>query len=146
MNKLIYFGLIDEAGNLKITNRKQFDADLRQFATKGIRITIERKSKRSNPQNSYFHGVVIPIVKAHLIDLGWKEAKSNEWVKTYIKYNCLIKECINEETGESIKSIGETSGLSKSEFSDFISEVQQWCAETLDLYIPDPNEQMQIDL
>lgn len=138
--KQIYFGDIDEQGKLKIHNNTGFLNDLHDLAGKKIRLTIERAAKRSNPQNNYFHGVVIPIVKAHLLDLGWREAKSNEWVKNYIKFNCLIKEIHNEESGEVIKSLGETAGLSKSEFCDFIADVQLWSAETLGLIIPDPGE------
>lgn len=143
--KLTYFGKITEAGGLDITNKKGFLADLKEFAGKAIRITIEGKAKRSNKQNSYLHGCIIPIVKAHLLDLGWKEAKSDEWVKNYIKYNCLIKEVSNEQTGEVIKTLGETSMLTKSEFMDFVADIQRFCSETLDLYVPDPNEQIQME-
>lgn len=144
--KLSYFGDVDEGGKLKIHNNTSFVLDLMEFAGKKIRLTIERAAKRSNPQNSYFHGVVIPIVKAHLLDLGWKEAKSSEWVKNYIKFNCLIKEVTNVETGETIKSLGETSGLSKSEFADFIADVQRWAAQELDLIIPDPGQVLDLNL
>lgn len=144
MNKLTYFGTITETGGLNITNKKGFLADLLQYAGKAIRITIESKSKRSNQQNRYFHGVVIPIVKVHLLDLGWKEAKSNEWVKNYIKYNCLIKEVVNEETGETIKTLGETSMLTTAEFMDFIADIQEWSATKLDLQIPSPGEVLEM--
>lgn len=142
--KLQYFGQIDETGKLNLTNNKGFLSDLKALAGKWIVLTVENKSKRSNKQNSYFHGVIIPIVKEHLLDLGWKEARSNEWVKNYIKYNCLIKEVANEETGETIKTLGETSGLSTGEFMEFIADVQQWCADKLDLYIPDPGEVLEM--
>lgn len=143
--KLQYFGNIDVAGKLSLTNNKAFLSDLKDLAGKEVRITIEHKSKRSDPQNRFFHGVIVPIVKAHLLDLGWKEAKSNEWVKNYIKYNCLIIENSNDDTGETIKTLGETSALTTSEFKDFIADVQQWCAETLGLLIPDPGQSMTME-
>lgn len=141
--KIEYFGQVDNNG--RFSNLTALLSDLSGLLGKHVKITIEPKSKRSNPQNSYFHGVVIPIVKAHLLDLGWKEAKSNEWVKNYIKYNCLVIENHNEDTGETIKTLGETSGLTKGEFMDFIADVQRWAAESLGLYIPDPNEQVVIN-
>lgn len=146
MIKLVYFGRIDETGKLCVTNNRGLLSDLKDFIGKHVRITIENKSKRSDPQNRYFHGVVIPIVKAHLLDLGWKEARSNEWVKDYIKYNCLIKEVSNEDSGEVIKTLGATSGLTTSEFCDFIADIQQWSAEKLGLIIPDPGEVLEMDL
>jgi hypothetical protein len=146
MAKLTYFGSVDNAGILKITNRNAFNADLRDLSGKEIRLTIERKAKRSDPQNRYLHGVIIPIVKAHLLDLGWKDAKSNDWVKNYIKYNCLIVECVNEENGEVIKSLGETSGLTTSEFMDFVADIQQWAATELGLIVPDPGQVLEMEL
>jgi hypothetical protein len=145
MAKLIYFGKV-ENGILKLTNKSGFSNDLKDYEGKEVRLTVERKSKRSNPQNDYFHGCVIPIVRAHLLDLGWKEAKSTEWVKDYIKFHCLIKEFTNEDTGEVMKSLGKTSDLTTSEFKEFIEDVQQWAATELDLVIPDPGEILSLDI
>ncbi|MDB5288573.1 MAG: hypothetical protein JWR05_3522 [Mucilaginibacter sp.] len=145
MSKLVYFGTVDGEGALTLTNYKAFRVDLNDFKGKEVRITVERKSKRSNPQNSYFHGVIIPIVKAHLIDLGWKDAKSTEWVKNYIKYNCLIIETENEDTGEVVKTLGETSSLTKPEFMEFVADVQQWAIEKLGLQIPDPGQALEME-
>lgn len=139
--KLTYTGKV-EPSDLKITNRKGFDRDIQDyFNGKEVVITIEKKkSKRSDPQNRYFHGVIIPIVKSALLDLGFEEAKSSEWVKDFIKFNCLIKEYISAE-GEVIKSLGKTSQLTKSEFADMVADVQRWAADKLNIYIPDPGEQ-----
>lgn len=143
--KLEYFGTVDDNGILKLTNKTGFANDLHEFKGKEVRLIVERKSKRSNDQNSYFHGVCLPIVRAHLLDLGWKEAKSQEWVKDYIKFHCLVKEYHNEETGEVMKSLGKTSGLTTSEFMDFIADVQQWAAQELGLVIPDPGQQTDLN-
>lgn len=144
MTKLTYFGQVDNNG--RFSNLSGFLSDLSQLVGKHIRITIEPKGKRSNAQNDFFHGPVLTIIKAHLLDLGWKEAKSNEWVKNYIKYNCLIIEQENEKTGEVIKTLGETSTLTKGEFMDFIADVQQWAATELGLYVPDPNEILKLEI
>lgn len=143
--KYLYFASVSENCLLKIADTKGFNNTLKEFIGKAIRITIEPKAKRSNKQNNYFHGVVVPIVKAHLIDLGWNEAKSSEWVKNYIKYNCLIKESVNELTGECIKTLGETSTLTTAEFMDFIADIQEWAATKLDLQIPNPGEVIEME-
>lgn len=145
MNKLTYFGKITD-GILKLTNKQGFADDLHLYEGKDVRITLEAKSKRSSGQNKFFHAVCVPIIKAHLIDLGWKEAKSDEWVKNYIKFKCLVKEYVNEETGETMKSLGETSALTTGEFIEFIQDVQRWCSEDLGIYIPDPNEIIKLDI
>lgn len=144
--RLEYYGVVNEEGILKLTNRTGFAQDLHDFIGKEVRITVERKAKRSNQQNRFFHGVVLPIIKSHMVDHGWKEAKSSEWVKDYVKFHCLVKEVVNEDTGECEKTLGKTSELSTSEFKDMIADVQQFCAEKWDLYIPDPGEQMLLDI
>lgn len=144
MQKLIYFGKITD-GILKLTNKQGFANDLLDYEGKEVRLTLEAKSKRSSGQNKFFHAVCVPIIKSHLIDLGWKEAKSDEWVKNYIKFKCLVKEYVNEETGDIIKSLGETSALTVGEFIEFIQDVQIFAAEQLGVIIPDPESQQSIN-
>jgi len=47
--------------NGTFSNRKNFDELIQQWEGKRIAITVEKaKTKRSNQQNRYYHGVVIP--------------------------------------------------------------------------------------
>ena len=50
------------------------------------------------------------------------------------------------ESGEFIEIIRSTTSLSTSEFMDFIAEIQQWTSEFLGVYIPDPNEVLELDI
>lgn len=127
-------------------NAKKLNEAFRAFEGKDVIVTIEkRKSKRSDAQNRFFHGVCVPIIQQGLIEAGWNEAKSFEWTKDFIKKHCLIKQATNEKTGEVWDYIGATSGLTKSEFMDFVSDIQQWAMESLGVYVPDPNEVMEIE-
>jgi len=129
----------------KPNNAKKLNEAFRALNGKDVIVTIQkRRSKRSDPQNRYFHGVCIPIIQQGLLDAGWNEARSAEWTKDFIKMNCLVKSYTNELTGEVKDSIGKTSGLTKSEFMDLIADVQQWAAENLGIYVPDPNEQTEL--
>ncbi len=108
-------------------------------------LTLEPyRKRRSNLQNRYFHGVVIPMVQTRLIELGWSEALDPVWVKDLIKYKFLLREMVNKETGETMQAMRRTSSLTTTEMMELIAQVQQWAAEDLDLYIPDPNEQTSI--
>lgn len=136
---------VKEDGTITDFKKKEIGKVLRDLAGKRISISISRKyNQRSNQQNRFFHGVVIPIIQDGLIEAGWNEAKSAEWTKDFIKMNCLVKEFTNDETGEVIKSIGKTSELTTSEFMDMIAEIQQWAAEYLNVNVPDPGEQITI--
>ena len=107
-------------------------------------LTLEPyRKRRSNLQNRYFHGVVIPMVQTRLIELGWSEALDPVWVKDLIKYKFLLREMVNKETGKPCRQC-RTSSLTTTEMMELIAQVQQWAVEDLDLYIPDPNEQTSI--
>ena len=135
---------LDQQGKV-IAGRRRLIQALQSLSGQRVLLTIEKyKRKRTSSQNRYLHGVVFPMLQQRLLDLGWKEAVSIEWVKDLIKYQFLKMETVNEKTGEVITSIRATSSLTTSEMMDFIADIQQWSAETLGLYIPDPNEQIQL--
>ena len=135
---------LDQQGKV-IAGRRRLIQALQSLSGQRVLLTIEKyKRKRTSSQNRYLHGVVFPMLQQRLLDLGWKEAVSIEWVKDLIKYQFLKMETVNEKTGEVITSIRATSSLTTSEMMDLIADIQQWSAETLGLYIPDPNEQIQL--
>ena len=134
-----------KAGKLIIRNRLFFDNEVSQLKEgKEYELILRVKKKmRSNPQNSYYWGVVVPIVFSALRDLGFNEIKSKEDAHEIIKLR-FLKVTINNESGEYIETFKSTSELSTSEFMDFITEIQQWSSEFLNVYIPDPNEDLEL--
>ena len=146
MIKIELLCTVDDNGKI-VSGRTNLIKALQSFAGKRIRLTIERQFKKRTPkQNNAFHGYVMAMLQERLIELGWKEAVSESWTKDLIKLQCLKTETVNELTGEVMPSIKPTSGLSTSEFMELLADIQQWAAEKLDLYIPDPNEQTEIEL
>ena len=140
--KLSYTGKVKQSG-LHIYNRKQFDEDIKLFLEKDVTVTVEKKKrKRSLHQNNFYWGVVIPIVKQGLIDVGYRVTIDD--THELIKAKFIKKELVNENTGEILPSIGSTTELTTTEFMDLIAEIQQWAAEYLNVEIPDPNEQINI--
>lgn len=67
------------------------------------------------------------------------------FIKIFIAKCSRPKMAYNEKTGEVKDCIGKTSGLTKSEFMDFVADVQQWAAESLGIYVPEPNEEMELN-
>ena len=135
-----YTGQVNEEGILKIVNRKQFDADLKEFAGKYVFVEVTRKrSKRSDNQNRYYWSGVIPMVRLGLKDLGYK--LSIEDTHLFLRNKFLLEEMVNGD-GELIGSrVKSTTELNKIQFGDYISEIQQFSAEYLGVVIPDPETQ-----
>lgn len=138
--KFIYTGHIEE-GVLKIRNRKGFEEDIQRMKFKEVVITLEKKKKqRSNEQNRYYHGCIVPIVRHALIDLGHDVGLSD--THEFLKANFLKKEIINETTGEIYILPMSTAELTTTGFMEFILKIQQWATEYLNINIPDPNQQI----
>lgn len=141
--KFIFYGKTTN-GQPKIARRSELDEALKSFEGKEFQITVEKKKKsRSLNQNAYYWGVVIPMVRGAMHDLGMK--LSRQEVHELLKLKFLKKEIINENTGEVFEYIGGSSELTTKEFMDFIAELQQWSAEYLNIVIPSPNEQVNIE-
>lgn len=139
--KLEIFVQSDASGRI-ISGKKNLQRAFEIFAGKRFTVVLDvLRKRRSGQQNRFFHGILLPLVSERLIEMGFNEAKSLEWTKDFVKYNCLLRECVSKTTGEVIKSLGQTSELTTTEFIEFIADIQQWAAERLDLYIPEPGEQ-----
>jgi len=117
------------------------------FEGKDCIFTIEKvKKTRSNGQNSYYWGVVLPIVQS-----GLKEATGEFRMSENIHYNILLKmfaperEIINTDTGECISEKISSSEMTTSQFMDYIVDIQKWAAEFLGVDIPDPNEKIELN-
>jgi hypothetical protein len=140
MEAIDWFGEVKEDGTMHIRNRAAFNRYLLSFKGKQVRITIEKlKKKRSNPQNRFYWGIVVPLVKDGLINAGY-ELLSSENVHDFLKGQFLKGENINKDTGDILTYTKSTTELSTSEFMDFIAAIQQWAAENLSITIPDPIE------
>ena len=131
---------IDHEGIMKIANRDMLTNWVAQNKGRNIVLTVERKrKKRSNDQNAYWWGVVVPLTQEGLFHLGNEFTK--EQTHELLKAQCNSKE-IEGKDGLLIPAPHSTADLSTVEFMELIDRVQRWCAEYLGIVIPDPNEQL----
>jgi hypothetical protein len=105
-------------------------------------VKIDAFKKRTLNQNAYYHGVVVPMVKDGLREMGYNEIKTNEQAHDVLKELFLKKMITNEKTGEQIPITGSTADLKTVEFNMFLEDVWQWASEYLNIVIPAPNEQL----
>lgn len=128
-------------GNLKRNRNLIIDA-IKSFEGCDVLITLEKpKKKRSNPQNAFYYGVVIPIVQNCLRDAGY--LMTNEATHDLIKLK-FLKETIltNEETGEIVERVKSTTELSTSQFMDFVAEISIFTNEYFGVNLPQPNDDL----
>jgi hypothetical protein len=115
---------------------------LAAFEGKAIEVIIRKKKKhRSTQQNRYYWGVVVELIKNYLQEVDPQVIWTPEKVHELLKFKFLRCQKVNPDTAEiEFEYTRSTTDLSTSEFMDLIAQIQQWSAETFDLYIPDPNE------
>ena len=92
---------------------------------------FESKLKRSNPQNAYLHGVVLPILAKKT---GYSQIEMKDMVKSL-----FLKKTV-EVGGRTIEIVAGSSELKTDEFELFIEKIRAWSGNVLDCYIPKPNE------
>ena len=99
-----------------------------------FKVKLSKGGKRSLEQNAYLWGVCYETILAHgLKEQGWR----NEDLHDYFLGEHFGWETIDGFGKKRIKPIKRSSGLSKTEFVDFIAFIQQKGAE-MGVYIPDP--------
>lgn len=106
-------------------------------------VKINKNNSRSNQQNRYWWGGLLPIVKKGLVDAGYNEVKTNEDAHEVLKA-LFLKKYISNSDGLALEVSGSTTELSTVEFNELISNVQQWASEFLSVEIPDPGEKLKL--
>lgn len=132
-------------GRLKRNSNLIADA-LNSFEGKEIIIKIEKaKKKRSNPQNRHYWGVAIVLLQNALKESGY--IMSGNDVHELLKLR-FLKETIlvNEKSGEFIERIKSTQELTTTQFLEYILEIQQFSIEYFNVNIPNPNEDLTLQL
>jgi hypothetical protein len=125
--------------NNELYSKKQI-ADLKG----NIKIVFSEIRKRSNQQNAYLHGILIPEFRRALYQAGWDEISDDVRAKNLMKLMFLKSTIPNSQTGEAIEFIRDTSDLTKEEMGDLYDRVIRFCAEKLSYIIPYPNEKLQL--
>ncbi len=139
--KLLHTGTVSD-GRLILSNRKRFDLDIAQFEGKRVEVVISKANKRrSNPQNAYYHAVVLPYALQGLIDAGHTGLNVDD-VHEFFKARFLSKgkDIIIPKSGEVVTISKTTTILSTTEMMDYINEIARFCAEMLNTVIPEPME------
>ena len=104
------------------------------------RIDFKRyRPRRSDAQNAYYWGVMIPHVKEGLAE-AWGESLSSDEVHEYLKSLFLTKPIVNRRSGELVGTRpGSSSKLDVGEFIEYSDKVILWAAEYLGVEIPSPS-------
>lgn len=127
-----------------ITNQQVIERALDELEDGYYLVKIARKNKRSDLQNRYYWGCVLPLALEGFRDIGYDEIKSDEDVHEIFK-SLFLKKHHENAAGLVIEYIGSTKKLSKIEFMEYLERVVRFCSENLSISIPDPGQPILIN-
>jgi hypothetical protein len=137
MQKLELTGHITDEGKLTIHNRIAVEEWAMQNPGRNVLVKFEKRgSKRSLPQNRYYHGVVVQMVMMGLREIGYCLSHDETHFFLKQKFNPIE---IPGNGGLVIEIPGTTTQLNKIEFGEYIDRISQWAVEYLNVVIPPAN-------
>jgi hypothetical protein len=136
---------IGDGVSFRVVNSSDFYRELN--ALKGrYRLTIERyRRSKSNPQLRWLYGQVYPIVLKGLNDAGWEFTTIAE-VDEYCKSMFASREVLNRHTGEIMFVPGLKRDMTTTEMMTYVDAIRDWASEYLNINIPEPEQQMAMNL
>jgi hypothetical protein len=102
-------------------------------------ITVERYvANRSNRANAAYWACIVTPISEHT---GYEKDEVHALLKQFC--NPKVVEIVDKDSGEvtEVTIGGSTASLTMEEFSLYFKRCQQFAAEKLDVYCPDPNEE-----
>ncbi len=144
MNKIELYGRVDGFGKISLYQRDALTKWAQNNSDSQIVLSVVTKWKRrSNNQNAYYWGVIISMVKEAMNSHGndFDSQEVHEFLKKEFNYE-------EKQIGEGyfIKMPRSTIRLTTCEFSIYKDRIQEFAYTVLGIYIPDPNESLEIDL
>jgi len=149
MKELLYYSTVSDTGKISVPRRMEKEVG-EKFRGQKVEIIFRKKKKhRSNEQNRYYWGVVVPYVLEALIDLGNGDLQAGnpehaQLIHDFLKRRCLPSRKVCDANQELIELTPSTADLTTTEMMEYIEKVCLFAAESLNVAIPQPNEQTRI--
>ncbi len=122
---------VSNEGKLKFENIGAFARKLAEFKGERVQVCIERRQKRrSNAENNYYWGVVVPILCEWS---GYTEYEMHDAIKQKFLFEF--------DNVHALPRIRSTADLTTTEFEMLMTNIREW-ASFQGVFIPLPNEQI----
>ena len=148
MKELLYYSTVSDTGKISVPRRMEKEVG-EKFKGQRIEIIFRKKKKhRSTEQNAYYWGVVVPYVLEAFIELGNDLQEGNpehaQLIHDFLKRRFLPSRKVCDANQELVELTPSTADLTTTEMMEYIERVCLFAAESLNVAIPQPNEQTRI--
>jgi hypothetical protein len=138
-----FHGSITDDRRVKLSDLHGWQQFLADHAGRDIRIDITASGRRSNKANNYYWGVVIENVRDAMRKDGVHITP--EQLHHYF-CTLFIPVVVPTAHGEALTLPGRSSKLPAKEYGEFVEACIMWAWENMNIVIPEPNTQTQIEL
>ena len=119
---------------------------MKSFEGKEVVITFDKpKKKRSNNQNSFYWGVLIPLMQSGAKDL-WGEVWSIDKAHKHLSNKFVFHESVNEKNGLITQTPKSTTELTTTGWEVFMTEIRIYLLEDFDINAPEPNQEIKLEI
>jgi len=145
MQKISYIAIKEDGKDFRVINSKLLKEDCDRLPKGKYRLSITKYQKeKSNPQLAWLYGQIYPLVLRGLNDAGWEFTSLDE-VDEYCKSMFSSREVLNRHTGEIMDIPGLKRNMTTTEMSTYTNAIRDWCAEYLNIHIPEPETNFNIE-
>ena len=139
-----YMG-IGDGTSFRVVNSADFYRELN--ALKGrYRVTVQQyRRSKSTPQLRWLYGQAYPLVLKGLNDAGW-EFTTVEEVDEYCKSMFSSREVLNRHSGEIMAVPGLKRDMTTTEMMTYVDAIRDWASEYLNIDIPEPLQQLTMEI
>lgn len=140
MNLPIAYGVKEGGKHFEIHNVEVFKAALNLVPEGRYKMVVSKCFHKASPsQFKYLYGVVYPMMLTALMETGEDAFKTVDDIDMWCKWKWANTTVMDFEMGQVI-----TLPMSKSQFKTvdemaYTNKIREWCADKLDLHIPDPD-------
>lgn len=121
-------------------NRTTILQAIKSFENSDVILTLEKpKKKRSNRQNAFYWGCLIPLMQQGAKDM-WGEVWSVDKSHKHLSGKFVFHESINEKTGEVTQTPKSSTELTTTEWEVYTTEIRIYLLQDFDINAPEPNE------
>lgn len=139
MKQSMSFDFKSSNASIPMPIMQQVMRGLRVLEGKDVRITVEEiKRRRSDKQNRYYWGCLIPMVTEMFLDAG--NTIDGEQVHEFLKEHVgALKDTISDPNGVIHTVVRSSTKLTTAEWENYMERIRAWAAD-FGLLIPTPNE------
>lgn len=119
---------------------------IKSFNGCDVVLTIDKaKKKRSNNQNAFYWGCLIPLMQQGAKDI-WGENWSIDKAHKHLSGKFVFHESVNQKTGEITHTHKSTTELTTTDWEVYVTEIRIYLLSDFDINAPEPNQEITLKL